>query len=54
MLEELTEEEKRIGREKLNKEMEELKRKMDAGEDYKIEYFNLEEDGGLDEDNEHN
>ena len=44
MLKELTEEEKRIGREKIIKYTEELKRKMDAGEDYKIEYFNLEED----------
>jgi hypothetical protein len=44
MIEELTEEEKIIGREKFNKEMEELKKKIDAGEDFKIEYFDIEED----------
>ncbi len=44
MLKELTEEEKRIGKEKFNKEMEELKRKMDAGEDYQVEDFDIIED----------
>jgi hypothetical protein len=39
-----TEEEKRIGRERFNKEMEELKLKMESSEDYKIEYFDIQED----------
>jgi hypothetical protein len=42
----LTEEEMREGREKIKLETKELARKMLAGEDYKIEYFDLDADEG--------
>ena len=42
----LTEEEMREGREKIKLETKELACKMLAGEDYKIEYFDLDADEG--------
>jgi DNA-dependent RNA polymerase auxiliary subunit epsilon len=50
----LTEEEMREGREKIKLETKELARKMLAGEDYKIEYFDLDSDEGNSDESDKN